>query len=168
LRIGWPFPQTCHEESWVAGRWRGFFQPIRERARLFYDFLSRFTTIHTITGDDGQCQCELVQGSDGLIYGISGNLGSAGDGTVDLGLPKPAPQALSFTPESGPPGTQVRIWGYNLLRASVQLSGTSATGVRNSGPNYVFATVPNGTTSGPVTVTTPGGTSTTAASFTVQ
>jgi hypothetical protein len=46
--------------------------------------------------------------------------------------------------------------------------GRAAAKVERSGPNYVYATVPAGATSGPVTVTTPGGTSTTSAAFTVK
>jgi hypothetical protein len=50
----------------------------------------------------------------------------------------------------------------------VQFNGTHATSVSNSGSNYVWATVPAGATTGPITVTTPGGLSTTPASFIVQ
>jgi hypothetical protein len=97
--------------------------------------------------------------------------GSTGGGTifaVDLGLPKPAPQALRFHPERGPAGTKVRIWGYNLLESSVQFNSVSAASLDQSGPNYVWATVPTGATTGPITVTTPAGTSITTASFKVE
>ena len=75
---------------------------------------------------------------------------------------------LSFTPAAGPVGKQVRIWGYNMLKATVSFNGVAATTVHNSGPNYVYATVPAGAASGPITVTTPGGTSITPGSFTVK
>jgi uncharacterized repeat protein (TIGR03803 family) len=117
------------------------------------------------------CPCWLVQGSDGVIYGMESQGGTSGDGAVfalDAGLPKPAPRAQHLHPQSGPAGTKVRIWGYNLLSASVQFNGVPAVTVSNSGPNYVWATVPSGATSGPITVTTPGGSVTTHASFTVQ
>jgi hypothetical protein len=64
-------------------------------------------------------------------------------------------------------GTKIRIWGYNLLSASVQFNGVASTAVTNSGPNYVYATVPEGATTGPITITTPGGTVATKANFTV-
>jgi uncharacterized repeat protein (TIGR03803 family) len=120
---------------------------------------------------DGQCPCFLTQGADGIIYGTSALWGPTGTGTffaLDAGLPKPAPQAVKFGPQKGPAGTRVRIWGYNLLSASVQFNGAAATSVSNSGPNYVWATVPAGATTGPITVTTPGGTSTTSATFMVE
>jgi len=120
---------------------------------------------------EGLCPCWLLQGSDGKLYGMAQGGGPHGDGVffaLDAGLPAPKPQALEFSPASGAAGTKVRIWGRNLLQASAQFNGATAAGVYNSGPNYVWATVPEGATSGPITVITPGGTSTTAASFTVQ
>jgi hypothetical protein len=77
-------------------------------------------------------------------------------------------QPLKFGPRSGPAGARVRIWGYNMLAAAVQFGGVAATEVSTSGPNYVWATVPTGAPSGPITVTTPGGTSTTQARFIVK
>jgi len=62
----------------------------------------------------------------------------------------------------------VRIWGYNLFGASVEFDGVPATGVYNAGPNYVWATVPTGAATGPITITTPGGAVTTRESFTVE
>jgi uncharacterized repeat protein (TIGR03803 family) len=120
---------------------------------------------------DGACQCSLVQGSDGIIYGTAVGGGTYNGGlyfALDAGLPKPAPRAQSFNPRSGAAGTQVLIWGSDLLSASVQFNGVAATAVSNSGSNYVLATVPAGATSGSITVTTPGGTVTTHAVFTVQ
>jgi len=120
---------------------------------------------------EGLCPCWLLQGSDGKLYGMAQGGGPHGDGVffaLDAGLPIPRPQALEFSPASGAAGTKVRIWGRNLLQASAQFNGAAAAGVYNSGPNYVWATVPEGATTGPIMVTTPGGTSTTAASFTVQ
>jgi hypothetical protein len=66
-------------------------------------------------------------------------------------------------------GTQVTIWGENLLgAAAVSFNGTAAATVRNISANYVFATVPAGATTGPITVTTPNGTASSPGPFTVQ
>ncbi len=119
----------------------------------------------------GSCQCTLLLGSDGIVYGTTTIGGKYGGGTVfamDAGLTKPKPQPREFTPQSGSPGTQITIWGHNLLSASVEFNGVPATAASNSGSSYVLATVPTGATSGPITVNTPGGTSTTRASFTVN
>lgn len=115
------------------------------------------------------CPCTLIQGSDGNLYGTEYDGGI--DGRIfelELGLPIPAPQAITFQPTSGAVGTHVMIWGKNLLEASVRFNGVSAREVQNSGPNYIWATVPAGATSGPITVTTAGGTSTTHSSFVIQ
>src|ERR1700691_3673428 len=119
----------------------------------------------------GVCQCSLVQGSDGNIYGTASSGGPTNAGVIfalELGLPKPAPAAQRFSPGSGAAGTQVLLWGSNLLSASVQFNGVAATTVSNSGSNYILATVPTGATTGPITITTPGGTVTTKENFTVE
>jgi len=131
----------------------------------------QYTGLHLMKGPSGVCPCWLMQASDGILYGTAVAGGKTGIGTVfalDAGLPKPAPQALSFTPQSAAVGKQVRIWGYNLFSAAVQFNGTAATVVSNAGSNYVWATVPASATSGPIPATTPGGTSTAAANFTVN
>jgi hypothetical protein len=127
---------------------------------------------HTTNGNaQGVCQCTLVQASNGIIYGTALGGGPGGYGLIfalDAGLPAPIPQALQFSPQSGSAGTKVRIWGYHLLQASVTFNGVPSTGVSSSGPNYVWATVPTGASTGPITVTTPGGVSTTTGSFAVE
>jgi hypothetical protein len=131
----------------------------------------QYALLHTLNAlTEGQCQCHLTQGSDGTIYGSAQAGAQYGGGSIfafDVGLPKPQPYTQDFEPQSGAAGTQVRLWGHNLLSASVQFNGAAATGVYNSGPNYVWAAVPEGATTGPITVTTPGGTITTQTSFTV-
>ena len=132
----------------------------------------QYTPLVTMNfGSQGGCPCTLVQGSDGLIYGTALSGGVTGGGTIfslDAGLPKPVPHAWVFQPRSGAPGTQVRIWGSDMLSATAAFNGLPAAAVSNSGPNYVLATVPEGATTGPITITTPGGTSATPGSFKVQ
>jgi uncharacterized repeat protein (TIGR03803 family) len=131
----------------------------------------QYTLLYQMNGANGVCPCWLVQGSDGIIYGMAAAGGNADHGVVfamDAGLPMPKPHPQSFSPQSGAAGANVRIWGQNLLSAAVQFNGVAAVRVSNSGSNYVWATVPAGAVTGPITVTTPGGAETTHASFTVQ
>lgn len=135
--------------------------------------IGQFTLLYAMRDlpTDGGCQCQLTQGSDGLIYGTARVGGAFGGGevfTLDAGLPKPAPRAGSFDPPSGLAGTKVLIWGTHLLSASIRFHGVAAASVSNSGPEYVWATVPSGATSGPIEVTTPGGTAKTHSSFAVR
>ena len=77
-------------------------------------------------------------------------------------------RARAIQPEVGRRGNQGTDLGSNLLSASVTFNGIPASSVTVSGPNYVWATVPAGASSGPITVTTPGGTNSTKGSFTVE
>jgi len=131
----------------------------------------QYTILYKMRSADGRCPCTLVQGSDGIVYGTALSYGTTGGGTIfalDAGLPKPAPRVLQFSPTSGTVGTKVRIWGQNLLSASVEFNGMAAKEAYSSGPNYAWATVPKGAKTGPIEVRTPGGTATTRASFAVR
>jgi YD repeat-containing protein len=77
---------------------------------------------------------------------------------------------ISFTPKQGPSNTTVTITGTGFSSVtsanSVQFNGVSAT-VISSTPNQIVTAVPNGATTGPLTISSPAGTVTTADSFTV-
>ncbi len=79
----------------------------------------------------------------------------------------PAPVITSFSPTSGTVGTSVTINGTNFNSASVvTFNGTSASFTLNSNIK-ITATVPSGATTGPIRVTTPGGTAISSSNFTV-
>lgn len=114
----------------------------------------------------------LIQGSDGVLYGISASGGAANQAGVvfslNLGLAPPLPLAQRFRPNSGPVGTRVRIKGNHLVGlSSVSFNGVPAQ-FTTVNVNYAYAVVPQGATTGPISVTTMNGTSTTNFSFTVQ
>jgi IPT/TIG domain len=84
----------------------------------------------------------------------------------------PAPTISSFSPTVGPIGTSVAITGTNFTgsgftTSSVRFNGLSSTFMVNSA-TQIIATVPTGATTGPISVTTPGGTATSSTDFTVQ
>jgi arylsulfatase A-like enzyme len=80
----------------------------------------------------------------------------------------PAPTISSFSPTSGPIGTNVTINGSNLGSAqSVKFNGTSASILSNT-QSMISTSVPSGATSGRITVTTAGGTATSSSNFTVS
>jgi uncharacterized repeat protein (TIGR02543 family) len=80
----------------------------------------------------------------------------------------PAPGIASFSPTNGAPGTSVTIIGTNFTgSAAVNFNGVSATNFTVNSATNISAVVPVGATTGTITVTTPGGTATSAASFTI-
>ncbi len=82
-------------------------------------------------------------------------------------VPPAAPAISSFTLTSGPVGTSVSISGLAFTGAtSVTFNGTAASYAVNSDAE-ITATVPSSATSGPIAVTTAGGTATSSTSFEV-
>jgi hypothetical protein len=78
------------------------------------------------------------------------------------------PQITGFSPTSGPSGTQVVITGVSLLQTlNVSIGGTGAAFTIQS-DTQITATVPGGTKTGHISVTTQGGTVTSTGTFTVN
>jgi len=78
------------------------------------------------------------------------------------------PQIKSFTPTSGPVGTQVTITGVSLTQTTkVTFGGTAATSFTVDSDSEVTATVPTGAKTGQIAITTLGGTAASSGIFTV-
>jgi hypothetical protein len=107
------------------------------------------------------------------VYTAAGQKTSATNFTV---TPVPAPTISSFTPTFGPTGTSVKIMGTNFsgtvsgasfTTTGVTFNNVTATFAVNSA-TQITATVPSTATTGPIKVTTPGGTATSSTNFTVS
>ncbi|HKS69502.1 MAG TPA: RHS repeat-associated core domain-containing protein, partial [Ktedonobacterales bacterium] len=84
------------------------------------------------------------------------------------GSPPPAPMLTSLTPTSGAVGSTVTLSGSGFTGASsVAFHGTLASSFTVVSATQLTAVVPQGATSGLITVTTPGGSATSSGSFTV-
>jgi|HubBroStandDraft_6_1064221.scaffolds.fasta_scaffold174929_2 hypothetical protein len=126
-----------------------------------------------VTAGYPQCPCQLIHGSDGTFYGITPTGGnSPGIGAVfslDIGIGKPKPVVQQVLLLSGAVGTQVTLFGGWLLGpTSVTFNGVPATSVTATSSQSVLVEVPEGATTGPITITTPGGTFTTSQDFVVN
>jgi hypothetical protein len=79
-----------------------------------------------------------------------------------------APVLSSFSPTGGSPGTVVTLTGQNLTGATqVSFNGVAAGSFTVVSATQLTATVPVGASTGPIEVTTPGGTGTSGRSFSV-
>jgi len=77
------------------------------------------------------------------------------------------PTITSFTPTSGPTGTSVVISGSGFVGTTVvRFNGITATNVVVNSATQITAMAPAGATTGPISVTTLGGTVTTTTNFT--
>jgi large repetitive protein len=101
------------------------------------------------------------------VTNTTGTVGTVFSSGTYIVTPFIAPHISSFTPTSGPTGTQVTINGnYFNGATSVKFNGRAATFTVVSG-SQIVATVPNGITTGPITVTTAAGTGTSTSNYTV-
>jgi len=80
-----------------------------------------------------------------------------------------APSISGFNPTSGPVGTSVTITGSNFAGATtVGFDGLAASSFTVNSSSQITAIVPNGATTGPISVVTGGGTGTSSSNFSVS
>jgi hypothetical protein len=109
-----------------------------------------------------------MQHTSGLLYGPSWMGGTHGDGflySVDMGLGP----FVTFVHAQGKVGSVAQILGQGLTGASsVTFNGVPTASFAVVSDTYMTAVVPTGATTGPVVVTTPGGTLTSNVNFRVS
>jgi hypothetical protein len=110
----------------------------------------------------------LVTGYNSDCNAVSGYYSKNTRPTFRFLYTVPAPTITSFTRSNGPAGVSVTITGTNLTGATqVRFNGTAATSFTINSATSITAIVPTGATSGLLSITTQGGTATSASSFTV-
>jgi len=122
-----------------------------------------FTSLYDFDITHGSQPQGLMQHTNGTLYGTTGAGGSpcdlgSGCGTVfslDMGLGPCVKFVLPF----GQVGSGVQILGQGLTGATaITFNGVPATTFNVASDTFMEAIVPPGATTGPVQVTTPGGT----------
>jgi uncharacterized repeat protein (TIGR03803 family) len=131
----------------------------------------------SFVGSNGSLpEAGVIQGADGKIYGTTAGggtvtAGQAPSGTVwnlDAGLAPPSATIATFSPGSGGVGSTVSIRGSHFIGTTkVTFNGVNAS-FKVLNTKFISTVVPNGATSGPITVTNAGGTTTSTKSFTVH
>jgi uncharacterized repeat protein (TIGR03803 family) len=112
----------------------------------------------------------LLQATNGAFYGTTAGsitLDFVNDGTI-FSLSTGLGPFVKTQPASGKEGNTIGIFGQGFSSSSVvQFGGVQATNIKLSGSTFLFATVPAGALTGPVTVTTDGTTLTSNQEFRV-
>lgn len=106
----------------------------------------------------------------GATSGILCVTSAAGNGcsTASYTVLPPPPVVASFTPTSGSVGTDIVLTGSHFTGATaVTFNGANAPGFAVNSDTQITVAVPSGASSGPLAVTTAGGTGVSSASFTV-
>src|SRR5439155_13368396 len=118
--------------------------------------------IHDQLGDEGD--------GDSSERRETGKIGITTPGGIatSAGTFRVTPVISGFNPTSGAPGTSVVITGSGLRQTTkVTFGGIAATTFTVNSDTKVTAIVPPGAVTGKIAITTPGGTATSVASFTV-
>jgi hypothetical protein len=120
-----------------------------------------------------------TRGAVTLVSAVTTHRAAAAPATIDRAIiadatpastptSAPTPTITALVPTSGPVGSAVTLIGGGFTGATaVAFGGHEARFTVNS-DTQITATVPSGATSGPLSVTTPGGLAISAASFTVR
>lgn len=122
-------------------------------------------TTRYVYDDNGRLRAVIAPSGEANIYEYD----AAGNFTAIRRNTAGTLEVLDFTPREGAPGAQVTIIGTGFGNGvnGVAFNGTAAQLVSVNAP-LVVVTVPAGATTGPISVTTPGGTAMTAQPFSVR
>jgi len=119
----------------------------------------QYSVIYSFSSSDESPSSALVQATDGNFYGTL-QYGGANNLGIVYRLATGLAPFVKILPGRGTVGSTINIYGPNFSGATaVKFNGTPATfTLAPSLSTLIQATVPAGATTGPVEVTTPGGT----------
>lgn len=122
-------------------------------------------TTRYVYDDNGRLYAVITPSGEAVVYEYD----AAGNITAVRRFAADQLALIAFAPRSGMYGDPVTIFGvgFGAGVTSVAFNGAPAEVVSVT-PTVVVAVVPDGATTGPITVTTPGGSATTVSPFTVR
>jgi uncharacterized repeat protein (TIGR03803 family) len=116
-----------------------------------------FTTLYTFTGQNFSPQTQIMQHTNGILYGET-PVGGAFDAGIFYSLDVGLSPFVTFLPAARPVGGVVEILGQGFTgTTAVSFHRTPAAFTVHS-DTFLTATIPAGATNGFITVTTPAGT----------
>lgn len=112
------------------------------------------TTTRYVYDDNGRLRAVIAPSGEAAIYDYD----PAGNITAIRRLAADAQEIIDFAPRQGVPGNRVRIYGVGFggNASAVSFNGVSAR-ITGQSANLVVTEVPEGATTGPITLTTPRG-----------
>ncbi|HLZ40445.1 MAG TPA: choice-of-anchor tandem repeat GloVer-containing protein [Candidatus Sulfotelmatobacter sp.] len=126
-----------------------------------------YQELYSFASGTAQYPSQLMQHTNGLLYGATIEGGRFGYGmlySLNIGLGS----FITFVLPTGKVGRSTQILGQGLTGAtSITFNGVPATKFTIVSDTYMTTVVPSGATTGPVVVTTPGGTLTSNRNFAV-
>ena len=137
------------------------------------DLASQTQAVSSLSGVGTIAAGNLTQISNGSFAGATekGGSGGASAGTVflwDAAAPKPAPAILGFQPSIARVGQSVTIWGKDFVGTTgVSINGTPAS-FKTAASGFVSLLVPQEATSGTISISNQGGTTTSINVLTVE
>ena len=148
--------------------WNGTATPSGQTAGYTPTAVRQSTASGAATGEQAAWKMLTAAGTQTYAAALSSSMAWTGAiATFKVGT-SPVPTISSFSPTSGPVGTTVVINGTGFTGATVvKFNITTQPTFTVNSDIKITTTVPSGATTGPIHVTTPGGTANSSTNFTV-
>lgn len=159
------------KDAEAGSKFRNLKSPIRDWAAALFILILSFTS-------RAQAEINYIYDESSRLTGVIDPAGETAVYNYDavgnlLSITRQSSAAVSiieFTPNSGPVGTTVTIYGTGFSTTAgqnaVTFNGTAAT-ITSATATQIVTSVPTGATTGPIAITTPTGSATSSISFTV-
>ncbi len=130
---------------------------LSDASAVYFNGVKGVITVKASAGDGTEMKVMVPTGATTGVVSLETSLGKIESAQVFTVLPSPMPVVTSFSPASGPAGTQVVLVGSGFTGASaVTFNGAPGKIIANGGTTLTVE-VPAEATTGPISVLTAGG-----------